>query len=104
MSGQRIGELNGQWAFLLKMVLAAFPVITSLGVAFAIWLTSEAYANKAFRESAHFSREDAAALHYRMMQEVHRVESRGDAQNAQVLVVLEQIKTRIDNSNRVAKP
>jgi len=43
-------------------------------------------------------------LHYRMMQEVHRVESRGDAQNAQVLVVLEQIKTRIDNSNRVAKP
>jgi len=44
-----IGELNGWWALLLKISLAIFPVYCVFLTGWAVWVTSETFANQAFR-------------------------------------------------------
>lgn len=71
---RRIGELNGPWALLLKMSLAAFPVIMSILIPWLIWVTSEVFANKGFRESGErFSKQDALTMEARIMEHIATV-------------------------------
>jgi len=44
-----IGQINGPWAILLKVMLASYiPLMGSL-LTWGIWITSETYANQYFR-------------------------------------------------------
>jgi hypothetical protein len=55
MSGPRIGELNGRWAFLLKITLVAIPTVTTIVTAFflpwAVWVTNGTYASFATEQA-----------------------------------------------------
>lgn len=57
--GRRIGELNGKWAFLLKITVVCVP----LSLPWFVWSTSEAFANQSFRNSGErFTQLDGAML------------------------------------------
>jgi hypothetical protein len=51
MTGNRIGELNGRWALLLKVTLVAVPVLTTIVVAvfmpWSVWVTDGVYSSRA---------------------------------------------------------
>jgi hypothetical protein len=44
---KQIGDLNGLWALLLKLLLATYPVV----LAWTVWVTSETFKNQAFRSA-----------------------------------------------------
>ena len=39
----RIGELNGRWALLIKVMLATYPIVVSGQLAWATWVTSNVF-------------------------------------------------------------
>jgi hypothetical protein len=43
---QPIGELNGKWAFLLKLTLVFAPILATMLVGFSVWVVSEIYRGK----------------------------------------------------------
>lgn len=50
-NSKQIGSMNGRWAFLMKIFLSTWPFVLGLVAAWAIWVTTEAFKNKAFREA-----------------------------------------------------
>jgi len=44
-----IGELNGKWSILFRVLLIVVPLYCTFFTAWAIWVTSETFANREFR-------------------------------------------------------
>lgn len=105
MAGMKIGDMNGSWAWLLKLHLAAVPpIMVSIG-GLVVWLISQQYADIAFRNSGErFSTTDAYAMENRirerenllqtsLAEKIEHVDDRiHDVERnlARVLVILEQ--------------
>lgn len=64
-NAKAIGELNGKWAFLIKMFLATWPVLLMAHIAFATWMVNELRDFRIFQA-------EAAIVHNQLMAEVHR--------------------------------
>jgi hypothetical protein len=99
-----IGSINGVWGLLFKLALVIVPMLIPWGV----WLTSETFANRAFRESMpRFTRSDGAVLKEELMGEIHQLPPRDwrdrilqlesrlhtiEIQQERILVILEEIR------------
>ena len=49
MTGKPIGQLNGPWALLLKIVLVLVPIIATCSIPWIQWQTKEGYASEETR-------------------------------------------------------
>lgn len=62
-AGKRIGDLNGKWAFGLKIAIATYPIFVTAILSWGTWVTVQTFASKAFRESGdRFTQLDGANL------------------------------------------
>ena len=62
-NNKTVGEMNGWWAFLLKVHLAVISSIFPLIILWCIWLTQEAMSGSHFRTSQErFTQEDGRQL------------------------------------------
>lgn len=65
MNAQRIGELNGPWAFALKAALVAFPVAITAVLGLGAWSVRTIYSHDArlhYIEETRFTASDADKL------------------------------------------
>lgn len=89
---RKIGQLNGPWSILLRLALASYPLI----LAWAVWMTSNQFADIAFRNSGErFTKADALVLRSDM---VDRISSANEWRN-DVLTRLARIESKIDSDN-----
>lgn len=60
---KQIGALNGPWSIMLRFMLATYPLV----MMWAVWVTSQTFANQAFRLAGdRFTREDAVRMEVRI--------------------------------------
>ena len=78
MPGKPIGQMNGKWAFLTKLVLATYPLV----MLWAVWVTASQFDDLAFRKyGPRFTQED----HLNHIKNYHGpIESRLDAMGLQL--------------------
>ena len=82
---KRIGNLNGNWSVLLRIALATYPPLVVAGVGWATWMTSNQFADIAFRESKEtFTQADALRLKSEVFERV-------DSKSA----ILQEIRDRL---------
>lgn len=61
-----IGNMNGPWAILLRLALASYPLVLT----WAVWVTTETFDNRAFRNSGErFTSADALKMRAEMTKE-----------------------------------
>jgi len=66
-SPNRIGNLNGPWSIMLRLALATYPLV----LAWAVWVTSNVFADIAFRSSGdRFTAGDAAKMRAEMVERI----------------------------------
>lgn len=93
-TGRKIGEMNGYWALLLKLHLAAVPPIVAALVGLVVWLVSQQYTDIAFRSSEErFSTADAYAME-------NRIRERETVLQTTLLARIEQVDRRLDDVER----
>jgi len=110
MSGQRIGELNGRWAMLLKVTLVGIPCLTSLFLAsfipWAVWVTGNIYTSRQIVEVVRTMQSESKAIDTRIdnlppeeWKARIRVLEEDGKQNLKdhqtIIISLEQIKTAV---------
>lgn len=97
--GTRIGELNGWWAFMLKVWLVLMPILLTGTLSLCVWLIGEAYANRSFRTSGErFSKIDGWALEERMRE---RVEAEHSVQEARYGALESRLRTVEERLTRI---
>lgn len=109
----KIGELNGKWAFLLKLSLSVFPVFLGVGITWASWVTTRILTFAEFKQTA-LTASDADKLRLEFyhslntalvaVKDVPRLESRLDALDTnqrqmketqiRTLTIIEQLERR----------
>lgn len=91
--GTKIGELNGKWAFLLKIHLSLLTIVAPFFIGWSIYITRESFASSHFRTSSEvFTQADGRDLEKRLEDRIIEAEK----VQARILVILE----RIDNNTR----
>ena len=95
MAGKPIGELNGRWAFLLKLTLVLIPSLCTLAGLIAVpwiqWITETTYAVEAHFIEAEKCAED-------VQKQIDDVEARlrqNIADHTDIKISLEQIKGKL---------
>lgn len=95
MAGKPIGELNGRWAFLLKVTLVLIPSVFTLvgliAVPWVQWVTETTYAVEAHFIEAEKCAED-------VQKQIDDVESRlrqNNSDHTDIKLSLEQIKGKL---------
>lgn len=67
-SPNRIGNLNGPWSVMLRLALASYPLV----LAWSVWVTSNVFADIAFRNSGdRFTTADGAKLRADMVERIN---------------------------------
>lgn len=80
-----LGQMNGNWERLFKVVLVMMPIFAAALLAFGTWLVGEAYDCRAFRESGErFSRDDGRVLERSVIENEYQIRS--------ILHMLQEIK------------
>lgn len=93
---EKIGELNGKWAFVFKFSLAVFPVILPLILGWTSWVSVEAM-------SAQTRSDQLAQRVDRYQIVIDRLEGRVrvlENQNARMLTILESIRNKLETSKK----
>lgn len=97
----KIGQLNGKWAFLLKITVICVPI----SLPWFVWSTSESFANMAFRNSGdRFTREDALIMRSDLVEliadspgEAWRTRLAGiEANQMELMRAMVRVETRLD--------
>ena len=101
---KRIGDLNGWWAFLIKVFLATYVPVISGAMAWAIWVTSSIYTLQS--NEPEFSVKDATIMHSIILDEIaDRYSSKDliqkvdvvDRQQREILLRLERIQLQLED-------
>jgi len=97
----RVGNLNGKWSILLRLMLILWPVITVIVIPWGVWVTSEIFAAKAFRESGErFTKADGMSLRA----DVEAKSNERMAEQTKLLAAISErlarIETKLDNHNK----
>lgn len=96
----KIGDLNGRTSRLFVINQFLIPLmgfVLTLGSGWAVWMTNEQYADRAFRESGErFDKEDGRVLEDRQREARHMLQSTVDARFDAVDKQLTQLQRDVD--------
>lgn len=114
MASRPIGELNGRWAFLLKLTLVLVPGLCGIFCAVAVpwvrWITATSYAAEDHLEEVVLMREELDTLDARIRQlptaewcdRIRMLEDQMRSNiedHARIMISLEQIKGKLGVTN-----
>ena len=112
-SNRPIGELNGHWAALLKIILVAVPIMIPIFLTWAIWVTAAVFEGKYHLQASECASVVNADFHKEIKLRWKDTSQRLDAlhakhatydrnnsdEHADITIALQSIKTKLDTIN-----